>query len=404
MTRRRDFLKAGAAAAASLLVHPIGAASLPSTQARAAAGGALRYRKLGRTGLEISEVCLGGSPLPDWPLFLEIIERGVNYIDSSVSYDNGNCERQIGKMLKTLGRDKAFVATKFHLRPGWSEASIIASAETSLKRLGLETIDVLLIHGAEDPAHLTDDRVLGAYEKLSKAGKYRFNGFSCHSNHAAMVRKAVESGRYDMIQLGYNVFDIDRPEDRVETYEDYLGQSGLRGLISLAHAKGVGIIAMKTLKVGGRRQKLAQAESGQGSLQQAMLKWVLEDPNVTSAVTEMLNRDQMEEDLGAMTSGLSPAERRMLEAHVAENTALYCRACGACRGSCPASIPTTDILRALAYDESYGRAERGREIVLGAGGRSALAPCRDCGACERVCPYGLPVRARLAEAVARLSA
>jgi predicted aldo/keto reductase-like oxidoreductase len=402
MTSRREVLKAGAAAAASLLVPPLRAGTAKVPQTPAVSGGGIRYRNLGRTGLRVSEVCLGGSPLPAWPLFLEIIERGVNYVDSSASYDNGNCERQIGKMLRTLGRDKAFVATKFHLRPGWSEASIIASAESSLKRLGLETVDGLLIHGAEDPAHLTDDRVLGAYEKLAKAGKFRFKGFSCHANHAAMVRKAVACGRYDMIQLGYNVFDIVRPEDRVEVYEDYLGRSGLRGLISLARSKGVGIIAMKTLKVGGRRQKLGPGGAGRESLPQAMLKWVLEDPNVTSAVTEMLNRDQMEEDLGAMAGSLTPAERATLEAHVEANTALYCRSCAACRSSCPASIPTTDILRALAYEESYGRAERGRQIVLEAGGRAALAPCRDCGACERACPYGLPVRARLAEAVDRL--
>ncbi|MCJ7612691.1 MAG: aldo/keto reductase [Candidatus Aminicenantes bacterium] len=404
MTSRRDLLKtAPFAAAAMISVHGRGGASTPRPGQKKDGGG-LVYRRLGRTGLNISEVSLGGSPLPDWPLFLEIIERGVNYIDASVSYDNGNCERQIGKMLKTLGRDKAFVATKFHLREGFSEASIIASAETSLKRLQAEPIDVLLIHGAENPDHLTDERVLNAFEKLNKAGKFRFKGFSCHSNQAAMVRRAVDCGRYDMIQLGYNVFDIDQPEKDSRIYEDYLGESGLRGLLSLAASAGLGIVAMKTLKVGGRRQKRDAYRTSTSTLQQAMLKWVLDDRNVTSAVTEILNRTQMDEDLAVVGSPLTAAERRMLYAHVAENAADHCRGCAACRSKCPSSIPTTDILRALAYQLNYGKKGRARELWVECGGRKALADCLDCGTCERVCPSGLPVRRRLAEASLLLEA
>jgi len=405
MSGRRDFLKAasfGTAAALSAWRQTLRGTPRPE---KSSAKPGLRTRRLGRTGLDISEVSLGGSPLPAWPLFLELVERGVNYIDSSVAYDNGNCERQIGRMLKTLGRDKAFVATKFQLTGDhWTEASIIKSAEGILRRLQVEAIDVLLVHGPEHPDQLTDDRVLGAFDKLKKAGVYRFKGFSCHVNHAALVRRAVESGMYDMIQLGYNVFDIDQPEDKVQAYDDYLGESGLRGLIGLAVSRGVGIIAMKTLKVGGRRQNLAACRAGTASLHQAMLKWVLEDKNVTSAITEILNRSQMDEDLGVMGSPLSAAERRMLFAHVAENTAEYCRGCGACRSHCPSSIRTTDMLRALAYEESYGRTERGRDLFFESGGTAALAACRDCGACERVCPYRIPVRRRLAAAAAVFTA
>jgi hypothetical protein len=405
MSGRRAFLKAASLGSAAALSSWRSLLRGSALREESAARPGLRRRRLGRTGLDVSEISLGGSPLPEWPLFLDLIERGVNYIDSSVAYDNGNCEREIGRMLKTLGRDKAFVATKFQL-PGdhWTEASIIKSAEGSLRRLGVEAIDVLLIHGPEQPDLLTDDRVLGAFEKLKKAGVYRFNGFSCHANHGAMVRRAVDSGKYDMIQLGYNVFDIDKPEDKVRVYDDYLGESGLRGLISLAVSRGLGIIAMKTLKVGGRRQNLAPFRAGSPGLYQAMLKWVLEDKNVTSAITEILNRGQMDEDLGAVGSPLSAAERRMLYAHVAENTASYCRACGACRAHCPASIRTTDMLRALAYEESYGKIERGRALFVESGGTAALAACRDCGTCERVCPYRLPVRRRLAAAAAIFTA
>ena len=119
----------------------------------------MTYRRLGRTNLFVSEIALGGSPMPDWSLLREIIERGVNYIDSSTSYDNGNAERQIGRLAREVGRDKIVVATKFHLRGNWSEATIIRSVEGSLARLDTDSIDVLSIHGASHEDELADERV-----------------------------------------------------------------------------------------------------------------------------------------------------------------------------------------------------------------------------------------------------
>jgi len=361
------------------------------------------YRRLGRTGLYISEISLGGSPLPDWSLFREIIERGVNYIDTSTSYNNGNSERQIGRLFKEAGRDKAFVCTKFHLRGSWDEDSIITSVEGSLRRLQTDYLDVLSVHGAERPEDLTDDRVVSAFERLKKEGKCRFSGLSCHSNHEAVVRAAVVSGRYDMVQVGYNVFDIEEPFSNVETYDDYLGASRLEDIIQFAASHGVGIIAMKTLKVGGRRQNLEKYRTPTSSLFQAMLRWVLENRHVTSAVTEILNREQMEEDLAVPGTRLTPEERSGLWLHVAENGPSCCRHCGRCRTRCPSRIAITDILRYLAYYESYGKVAAAKE------GYSELSPtetavaCRDCGACERACPYGVRIRAMIRRAHSALA-
>lgn len=360
--------------------------------------GAMWYRRLGRTGLYVSEISLGGSPLPDWSLFREIIDRGVNYIDTSTSYGNGNSERQVGRLFREVGRDKAYVCTKFHLRGRWDEASIIRSVEGSLGRLQTDFLDVLSIHGAERAEDLVDDRVLGAFERLKKEGKFRFNGLSCHSNHESVVRAAVECGRYDVVQLGYNVFDIEAPSQTVEAYDDYLDISGMRDLIASAARRDVGVIAMKTLKVGGRRQNLGRYRTGTSSLFQAMLRWVLENPQVSSAVTEILNRQQMEEDLAVPGTVLSAAERASLWLHVAENGRDYCRLCGRCRERCPAHLPTTDILRLLAYHESYGKTTAAKALYSGFKPAETATACRDCGQCERACPYGVKVRARLSQA------
>lgn len=262
----------------------------------------MNYRRLGRTNLYISEICLGGSPVPERPVLFGAAERGVNYFDTSDSYMNGNSERELGRLLKEFGRDNIYVATRFHLRRNWSENTIIKSVEGSLERLQTDYVDVLGVHGASNPDDLIDERVLSAFERLKAQGKCRFNGLSCHENHHRVVTAAVESGHYDMILLGYNVFDIKVNEQEVKTYEDYLDACGLRKLISLAKAKDVGIIAMKTLKVGGRRQNLEKYMPGSVSRYQASLKWALDNPDISGVATEMLNFKELEEDLGAVES------------------------------------------------------------------------------------------------------
>lgn len=395
---RRTFIKTmagGAVALRSSLAGLFGAER--AGPARLEKDG-MSYRRLGRTGLLVSEISLGGSPLPDPTLLRTLIDRGVNYIDTSHNYDNGNSERQIGRLLKDVGRDKVHVATKFHVAPRDTPASIVASVHGSLRRLDVETIDVLCIHGAETADVLVDERVVEACEQLKREGAYRFRGLSCHANHDEVVRKAVDCGLYDMVQVGYNVFDIQETARDVETYPDYLGASGIRGLLALAHSRDVGVIAMKTLKVGGRRQNLEKYKTGSASIFQAMLKWVLEDSRVASAVTEILNERQMEEDLGAAGARLTGAEERTLSRFVRENGKDYCHGCARCRRACPTGVATTAILHALAYHESYGKTVRARQAYAALTPEEKTSACRDCGACERSCPYGVAVRSRIREA------
>lgn len=360
--------------------------------------GDMVYRRLGRTNLFVSEISLGGSPLPDWSILLEAINRGVNYIDTSESYQNGNSERQIGRLFKEIGRDKVYVGTKFHLRRNWSEESIIHSVDQSLIRLQSDYMDVLLIHGASRADQLTDERVLSAFEKLKKEGKYRFRGLSCHRNQHEVVKKAVECGHYDMIQLGYNIFDQREVKEGAEIYDDYLGKSGIRRLIALAQSKDVGVIAMKTLKIGGKRQNLEKHKTGTISIFQAMLKWALENEDVSSVVTEMLTFDQLEEDLAVVGQSLSAEERKTLVRFVLENSEDYCHWCGLCESHCPSRIKTTTILHCLAYYESYRKISAAKKAYSRLKPSQTASSCQDCGTCESVCPYSVSVRRRIREA------
>jgi len=169
--------------------------------------GEMFYRRLGRTNLLISEISLGGSPIPAKPILYQAIERGVNYMDSSHTYQNGNSERQIGQLLRDVGRDKVYVGTKFHLSGRWSEKSIINIVEGSLGRLKTDYLDVLLIHGASDEKHLTDERVLGAFEKLKKQVLEYFD----QTGKSALKRGRLTIEFKDWVYHNTPRFTIDRP-------------------------------------------------------------------------------------------------------------------------------------------------------------------------------------------------
>ena len=365
--------------------------------------GQMIYRRLGRTNLYISEVSLGGSPLPDWAILRETIDRGVNYIDTSESYQNGNSERQIGRLFKAVGRDKLYVGTKFHLRGNWNKEYIIDRVNKSLQRLDTDYLDVLLIHGPSNEEHLTDESLIAAFEQLKAEGKYRFRGLSCHSNHHRIVKKAVECGYYDMIQLGYNVFDIQETEEKIKVYDDYLGASGIRRLIALSKKNDVGIIAMKALKVGAKRQNLEAYQTESASLFQGMLKWVLENENVSSVVTEMLTFKQMEEDLTVVGQRLARKERRALYRYVLENGEDYCHQCGICEVNCPCGIKTTSILHCLVYLENYRKKDLSKRNYSRLKPRETAPFCNGCGICEKVCLYGVSVQKKIKKAHIKLA-
>ncbi len=360
--------------------------------------GQMFYRRLGRTNLHISEISLGGSPLPDWAIMMEAIERGVNYIDTSESYQRGNSERQIGRLFKEIGRDKVYVGTKFHLRGNWNEKTIVDHANKSLQRLNTDYIDVLMIHGAKNQAELTDERVISAYETLKKQGKYRFRGISCHTNHSEVIQKAVDCGYYDMVLLGYNVFDIQDKTEKIETYDDYLGVSGIRQLTASAKSKDVGVIAMKTLKVGGKRQNLDRYKTEGTTIFQAMLKWALENQNISAVAIEMLTFSQLEEDLAVVGQPLTEKERQTLYRYVLENSEDYCHLCGRCEKICPSQVQTTSILHCLIYHENYGKIDLAKEAYSRLNPALTALSCQNCGECENVCPYGVAIRKKIREA------
>ncbi|HEV2780236.1 MAG TPA: aldo/keto reductase [Actinophytocola sp.] len=187
----------------------------------------MRYRTLGRTGLEVSEIGYGAWGIGErrWIGATEdesvralhrAIELGVNFIDTARSY--GESERIVGKVLRDHPGERIFVATKvapanleWPARDGLDPAEVFpghhirASLETSLRASGLEAFDVVQLHVWSDEWIGRGDW-LETIAALRDEGKLRFFGVSINDYQPENVLGLIESGHVDTVQVIYNVF------------------------------------------------------------------------------------------------------------------------------------------------------------------------------------------------------
>jgi predicted aldo/keto reductase-like oxidoreductase len=390
---RRDFLRSAALAAfgGRIPVGPLfareGEAEQKTYRLRK---GDMIYRRLGRTELMISEISLGGSPPPSEPVFRKAIDMGVNYVDTSSSYSNGNSERLIGRVIKGR-RDTFHVATKFHFYGGWRDTrdALIREAEGSLKRLQTDYLDILLIHNLSDARVAEHEEVLAAFEKLKKAGKIRYTGVSCHRDPVEVLTPVVGSDRYDMVTVAYNSYSGREWEEGRGT-DGSPKADGIEKVLALAREKDVGVVAMKTM-AGGQRQDLAALLAEGVSLPRAKLKWVLRNDAVSAVITEMDTFDILMENLSASGKTLTIEENKTLARYVGATGQDLCRLCGRCSRGCPSGIPVPDILRCLQYYRDHGKRGLGRSTYLAIPEPVTIRGCTRCGQCERSCPFGVRI-------------
>src|SRR5689334_6966197 len=156
----------------------------------------MKYGNLGKTGLRVSKLCMGCMSFgaPDWwnwvldeeaaePFFRRAVELGINFFDTADSYSDGRSEEITGRCLKKYAnRDEIVVATKVRFGPdrpnmsGLSRKHIQQSCEGSLRRLGIEVIDLYQIHRL-DP-HTPIEETLEALDQLARQVKVRYIGAS----------------------------------------------------------------------------------------------------------------------------------------------------------------------------------------------------------------------------------
>ncbi|MFN0317217.1 MAG: aldo/keto reductase [Burkholderiales bacterium] len=185
----------------------------------------MERRTLGRTGLEVSALSFGcgavgglmvrGAPAEQERAVARAIELGINYFDTAALYGNGESERNLGRVLKNLGRPAVLVGTKVWIRDRANIAKIIAqSLEESLRRLGMESVDLFQLHdpiAALDTQETFDprivrDEVVPTFEKLRAQGKFRHAGFTGLGETPALL-EVVDSALFDTVQVSYNMLN-----------------------------------------------------------------------------------------------------------------------------------------------------------------------------------------------------
>jgi aryl-alcohol dehydrogenase-like predicted oxidoreductase len=243
--QRRAFL--GSTLAASILAGlgaPLGGAARAASQTAT-----VPRRALGRTGVEVSIVGVGGAHLAGGPSRAESIrivrtalDAGVDFLDNSWDYHDGESERRMGEALQGGYRDRAFLMTKID---GRTKTEAARQIDESLRRLRVERIDLLQFHEIirmDDP-----DRIFGeggaieAAEAARRAGKVRFLGFTGHKDpaiHLKMLEVARAHGFVpDTVQMPLNVLDA-----HYRSFE--------RQVLPRLVEKGIGVIGMKPLAAG----------------------------------------------------------------------------------------------------------------------------------------------------------
>ena len=384
---RRELLR-GAAALGVAATAPLACAAAP-------APGAMAMRSLGRTGLRISEVGVGGYPLDDPDVLVYARERGINYVDTAHCYRGGASERAIGEAL--VGRRDQFVVTTkwcpHHIGKPARKQVFLDMLDESLRRLRTDHVDIVLNHevgrnsDGEGVERLKNPEMLEAFAAAKRAGKVRFLGASGHDGDLMNVMRYAAGADFDVLLCRYSFLDY--PEQQQ--------------VIAEAHRSGVGVIAMKTL-AGAKGADLDRFRDRQLSFKQAALRWVLSNPQVSGLVISISSRRQVDEYAAAPATPLSAADREVLDEYAALFSDQVCRFCNACESACPDDVRIADILRFSMYHHEYGQQERAAASYARLLAAERAAHCANCaGMCAEACSYDLPVRSLLLRADAALS-
>jgi aryl-alcohol dehydrogenase-like predicted oxidoreductase len=316
----------------------------------------MQYTYLGRTGVRVSRICLGcmsygSSDWRDWvlseedarPFFRRAVEAGINFFDTADMYSLGESEEVTGRLLREYANfDEVVIATKVFFAQnnhpnmgGLSRKHIQQACEASLRRLGVDCIDLYQLHRL-DP-HTPIDEVLAALDNLVHQGKIRYIGASsCYAwEFARALGESEKQGwaRFASMQNHYNL--VYREEERE--------------MMPLCEAEGIGVIPWSPLARGllaGSRRALDDRESttraGSDGIAQALydqagdwevveatakiaaergvesaqiaLAWLLSKPAVTAPIIGATRLPHLESAIAAVDIELDASEIEALEA------------------------------------------------------------------------------------------
>jgi 1-deoxyxylulose-5-phosphate synthase len=314
----------------------------------------MQYVSLGRSGLKVSRLCLGmmSYGTPAWrpwvlgeaesrPFIQRAVERGINFFDTSDMYSNGVSEQVLGRAIKDLApRHTVVIATKVFYPitddpngRGLSRKHIFDAIDDSLRRLGMDYIDLYQIHRYDPETPI--DETLEALHDVVKAGKVRYLGASSMYawQFAEMLALQRERGWAPFISMQNHYNLVYREEERE--------------MIPLCRSRGIGLIPWSPLARGflaGNRQRgrkdasrreqhdefghslyyteadyeiaerVAEVARRKGVLPiQVALAWILRQPSVAAPIVGATRLEQLDQLIEGLEIELTDEEARQLE-------------------------------------------------------------------------------------------
>ncbi len=313
----------------------------------------METRIFGRTGMPISILGFGcgavgglmvrGAAQDQERAVARALEVGINYFDTAVQYGHGASETNLGVVLAKLKPAQAFVGTKVRLPPedfSRIDAAVASSLDGSLKRLGMDHVDIFHLHNAITvngggdtlSAKQVLEQVVPAFQKLQKSGKTRFLGITAVGETAAL-HQVVDANVFDSAQVSYNMLNASAAQPLPAGYpaQDY-GR-----LFDRTQKAGVGVVGIRVLAGGAltgtaerhpiaspppapigsalnyetdmeRAQRLMPLvrEGFVGSLPEAATRFAISHPAMGTILVGMATPDEFEAGLAAVLKGPLP--------------------------------------------------------------------------------------------------
>jgi predicted aldo/keto reductase-like oxidoreductase len=328
-------------------------AEMPAAPAAQPALPKVPRRVLGKTKQSIPILLMGGGMGYDQkfdPRLAECMRFGVNYFDVADCYAGGTSETGLGAFVEKTGKRKEmWITTK---SDDHTPAGLEQILNRSLERLKTDHVEMMFMHMLRDPKYLNSD-MAAMTDKLRKAGKIRFFGFSCHHHNVAeLLAKAAGLPWIDAIMFRYN-------------FREY-GNQELNAAMDACHKAGVGLIAMKTQgSAVSFEDRVSKFDSTKFTRQQAVLKAVWADERITAAVSHMDTLDKIKQNAAAALdqSKLTEADHAALQQYARDTRHLYCAGCQhICGRALPAGIEVGTTLRYLMYHDTYRDPEMARAL------------------------------------------
>lgn len=329
----------------------------------------MEYRILGKTGLKISSLGLGGIPIQRIDiektkvLLQAMVNAGLNYIDTARGYTVS--EEYLGEALQGI-RDKFVLATKSMSR---DFVSMQKDIEISLNNLKTNFIDLYQLHNPSmQELHqiFAENGAIHALLQAKQEGKIGHIGITAHS--LEVFEKALEYPEIETVMFPYNII-----ENQAEK------------LMQQCKEKNIGFICMKPL-AGGAIENSDLA-----------IRYVLQNKNVTVVIPGIAEMEELEKNIKSSTNtaSFSPTELQELETIRQELGENFCRRCNYC-APCSENINIPAVFLFQGYLNRYSLQQWAKERYNSL--QVKASACIECGACEVRCPYHLPIRKMLKQA------